>query len=560
MARSRANSSILNHDFFTNSEDSGRAPLGIGWCGCAGCAGASTSGTTGTGTGTGSFVTEGSGWTDFGGMGSGGVTMSPGAGGVVTWSLAGAGLTDMTGAGFFNDTTVDMGTFAPVGYAQLLREAFAVWSRVANIEFMEIADTGGNIGEDSSADIRIVGAGIDGESNVLAQAFFPQYGGDIVFDSGDAALYSDAHSFFLVAAHEIGHAIGLNHEQTSLALMNPYFNEALSGLQADDINGARAVYGVQDGRQAEWFMRHDMANVTIRDDSSSVRVHGNAADNRITGSDQANQLYGGNGNDTLVGGGGDDRLAGGLGTDRLEGGVGIDVAVYDDASWGDLVVSLRSPALNTGVAQGDTYVGIEGLSLGAGNDTIYGNAAANQLSGGAGNDAIYGGAGADRILGGSGFDTVRFDDAGYAGLTADLANRIAGTGAAQGDVYSSIEGLLLTNNADFGYGNAAGNTINGRAGNDVLDGRAGNDTLIGGTDNDIFVMRAGSGRDTVKDFAGGPGVGDRIDLKGVFTTFNAVKAAAVQVGAHTEIRMAGGDVLVLENFNRANLVADDVIL
>jgi serralysin len=51
-------------------------------------------------------------------------------------------------------------------------------------------------------------------------------------------------------------------------------------------------------------------------------------------------------------------------------------------------------------------VTIENARSGAGNDTLFGNAAANLLDGGAGNDRIDGGGGNDTLIGGRGTDTL----------------------------------------------------------------------------------------------------------------------------------------------------------
>ncbi|MBF0612951.1 MAG: matrixin family metalloprotease, partial [Magnetococcales bacterium] len=48
---------------------------------------------------------------------------------------------------------------------------------------------------------------------------------------------------FQVAAHEIGHALGLDHTAVANSLMNPFYSEAFSGPQADDIQGIQALYG-----------------------------------------------------------------------------------------------------------------------------------------------------------------------------------------------------------------------------------------------------------------------------------------------------------------------------
>lgn len=68
------------------------------------------------------------------------------------------------------------------------------------------------------------------------------------------------------------------------------------------------------------------------------------------------------------------------------------------------------------------------------------------------------------------------------------------------------------------------------------------------------------GRDMVGDFTGGTGLGDRLDLQGVFGSFAAVLAASSQIGANLEIALNGLDVLVLENFSISNLSSDDVIV
>ena len=162
-------------------------------------------------------------------------------------------------------------------------------------------------------------------------------------------------------------------------------------------------------------------------------------------------MVGGVGNDTitgddagnaLLGKGGNDMLYGGLGADAMSGDAGFDYARYDDANYGNLVISLKTPASNTGAAAGDTYTGIEGVVGGVGNDTITGDDAGNALLGKGGNDMLYGGLGADAMSGDTGFDYARYDDANYGNLVISLNTPASNTGAAAGDTYTGIEGVV----------------------------------------------------------------------------------------------------------------------
>ncbi|MEM7350279.1 MAG: H-type lectin domain-containing protein, partial [Acidobacteriota bacterium] len=96
-------------------------------------------------------------------------------------------------------------------------------------------------------DVRISGHFIDGNSNVLAYNFFPNFG-DMVIDTGDNTYNNTANNSLIlrnILAHEHGHGLGLFHvcpvNQTKL--MEPFLTTAFDGPQFDDILATNRGYG-----------------------------------------------------------------------------------------------------------------------------------------------------------------------------------------------------------------------------------------------------------------------------------------------------------------------------
>jgi hypothetical protein len=149
-----------------------------------------------------------------------------------------------------------LSAFMPAGFLTQINNAFAAWSAVANLTFVQVADDGaafntaapdaGNRGE-----IRLGGHAFDGPFGTLAHGFFPPANGataagDIHFDTAETwkiGFGGAGFDIFQVAAHEIGHALGLDHTAVPGSLMNPFYTEAFSGPQADDIAGMVFIYG-----------------------------------------------------------------------------------------------------------------------------------------------------------------------------------------------------------------------------------------------------------------------------------------------------------------------------
>ena len=159
----------------------------------------------------------------------------------VTWSFAANNYN--LGSSYNGYVSFD----SPIGdyYRAGVRMAFAAWSAVANINFVEVADS-------ASADIRIGNRYIDGSpaygGSVLAETQYWAHGSalaaaEIYFDT-DAYNGSN---FYETAEHEIGHALGLAHSATPSNVMYFQTNSAnTSGvLTADDISGVQSLYGAR---------------------------------------------------------------------------------------------------------------------------------------------------------------------------------------------------------------------------------------------------------------------------------------------------------------------------
>lgn len=318
--------------------------------------------------------------------------------------------------------------------------------------------------------------------------------------------------------------------------------------------------------------------------------------NDIVNADFGNDsLFGGSGDDVLNGGGGNDFIQGGSGSNAIDGGDGTDTVSYADLGAG--VNANLTTGLTTGAAT-DTVAHVENLIGTNYDDTLTGDANANDIQGLDGADTIDGKGGADRISAGDGDDRVNVTAAGA--LTIDggagvdtidvsadtaahnlnLASGVTSGGMIDAAWVLNFENALMGSGNDTVTGTDAANSISGGAGNDVLYGGLGTDTLQGGDGNDTLygetanssaadgndVLEGGAGNDVLwasygADTMDGGGDSDTVtyqndgrghiitlDANGDSTTADGGTSSTTTTGGTSANNMAVGDVLIgIEN-------------
>nr|XP_006203639.2 matrix metalloproteinase-26 [Vicugna pacos] len=131
----------------------------------------------------------------------------------------------------------------------IIHDAVSIWSNVTPLIFQQV--------ESEDADIKISfwelahgdGCPFDGPGGVLGHAFLPNSGaaGTIHFDKGEHWSTSyRGFNLFLVAIHELGHSLGLQHSRNWNSIMYPrymYRDLRTFHLGVDDIQRIQQLYG-----------------------------------------------------------------------------------------------------------------------------------------------------------------------------------------------------------------------------------------------------------------------------------------------------------------------------
>ncbi|KAL2806657.1 matrix metalloproteinase-26 isoform 1 preproprotein [Daubentonia madagascariensis] len=137
----------------------------------------------------------------------------------------------------------------PLTVRDIIYNAVSMWSNVTPLTFKQV--------QSEDADIKISfwkwahgdGWPFDGPDGVLGHAFLPNSGnpGVVHFDKDEHWSPSNrGYNLFLVATHEIGHSLGLQHSGDQSSIMYPtywYHNPGTFHLSADDIQRIQKLYG-----------------------------------------------------------------------------------------------------------------------------------------------------------------------------------------------------------------------------------------------------------------------------------------------------------------------------
>ncbi|ESQ88928.1 hypothetical protein ABAC460_14195 [Asticcacaulis sp. AC460] len=367
----------------------------------------------------------------------------------------------------------------------------------------------GGDGQDTIAGSFSYGSALDGGSGVdLLDVSFILSSPAPVFNMS-TGVWADGVSSFTAVNFEnyIGSVVGESVSGTSAV------NRIEGGDGNDTIDGG-AGYDTLDGGAGidTYDIRSNLSNAVIDlaagtyTDSGGTEIvvnfenvlggdghqtyFGTADANRIDGGDGNDTINGGAGNDTILGGNGDDYIHAFWGNaESIDGGTGNDT--LNTSLWsGDYAVNLTTGVTNWA---GESFLNLENIISGIGNDTLIGTSGANWIDAGVGSDVMNGGAGDDTYVvdyagdvvvetNGNGNDLVMTSVTWS--LTGIVVERLTMTGA--GNINSA--------------GNGLANTLTGNIGNNVLDGAVGNDTMIGGLGNDSYYVNATG--DVVTELAG----------------------------------------------------------
>lgn len=276
------------------------------------------------------------------------------------------------------------------GEKALIKGALAAWSAVANIKFVEVADTASTVG-----DIRIAkSSSVDpGE---YAHAYYPAgdpSAGDVWlqadnFNPSHLASPKPGSDDFQTLIHELGHALGLKHSfeapNAIASNLDSYFYSIMS--YSARVSGDSGLASFTPTTP----MYYDLLGIQATYGRNTSHNAGNTVFTYAQGKTYFETIDDAGGNDTIVF----------QGTKSCT--INLNQGAFSSLSE---AISFDNGATRATVCIGPNSV-IENAMGGSGSDVLTGNAVANNLTGQAGNDRLIGAGGNDNLYGGAGNDTL----------------------------------------------------------------------------------------------------------------------------------------------------------
>jgi len=291
------------------------------------------------------------------------------------------------------------------GEIEVMEEALATWEKVADIEFVRVAD------DNYSANFKL-NLGGDFEPNILGEFTPPgengQGEGYFNWQGLGGRNFEDLKPGslgFLVLVHEIGHGLGLAHPHDNAGGSNLYPGlyanlSPESSLGTDGLNqGVWTTMSYNDGLGGSGVQGSPMAfdiaavqhlygaNTDYADgDNTYTLTDRNTADTHYRG------IWDTDGEDTIQ-----------TPLTFIDATIDLRPAPLDGPNAGGYVSSIDRVDGGFTIASG---VEIENAVGSAGDDILIGNDLANRLDGGSGSDRLTGGGKDDILIGGSGDDIL----------------------------------------------------------------------------------------------------------------------------------------------------------
>jgi Ca2+-binding RTX toxin-like protein len=429
--------------------------------------------------------------------------------------------------------------------ADAFRAAIAAWDALIEPDFTEVADTAVSHGEVRAA---FTCDQMGGSTAAYAFQGSNQTQTSIVGDvwinstsTGDT--FAIGTNDFSTLLHEMGHVLGLKHPFVPTTIPDPYETTRYSVMSYTD---AARVVTFGGGGFSISSMSVAVATITpmVLDIAAVQDLYGADPDTNLGHTvytfDQDDaflqSIYDAGGQDTL-----DLSAISRPNIVDLEPGASSSIGVFTAEDQAEYWKQFYTPGLHdfidTALAGDDTYEWTDNLGIaftptienvlgGTGDDTITGNAVANNLDGRGGDDIIDGAGGSDVLNGRVGDDVLTggfghddlFGGGGNDDLHGDGGNdRVygnAGNDTVNGDL--GEDSVFGGGGNDTVYGGNGDDILNGHAGDDLIVGGPGNDLLTGGLGADRFLINPGhlggglAATDRIRDFSHAQG--DVIDL------------------------------------------------